>query len=81
MRTYDDSFSGQKIYPGKVRSLLYPSVIWGGRNCAESTTATHRDANTTHESDLHRDRLEFLRTISENAGFRRMLILLFVVTG
>lgn len=21
MRTYDDSFSGQKIYPGKVRSI------------------------------------------------------------
>jgi hypothetical protein len=22
MRTYDDSFSGQKIYPGKVRSAV-----------------------------------------------------------
>jgi hypothetical protein len=24
MRTYDDSFSGQKIYPGKVRSAVTP---------------------------------------------------------
>jgi 5'-3' exonuclease len=25
MRTYDDSFSGQKIYPGKVRAVAHPS--------------------------------------------------------
>jgi hypothetical protein len=24
MRTYDDSFSGQKIYPGKVRYIAPP---------------------------------------------------------
>jgi hypothetical protein len=25
MRTYDDAFSGQKIYPGKVRSAVLPT--------------------------------------------------------
>lgn len=25
MRTYDDTFSGQKIYPGKVRSIATPA--------------------------------------------------------
>lgn len=29
MRTYDDAFSGQKIYPGKVR-LQFPSSLLGG---------------------------------------------------
>lgn len=26
MRTYDDTFSGQKIYPGKVRSARVPQA-------------------------------------------------------
>lgn len=30
MRTYDDAFSGQKIYPGKVR-LLHPWKFCAGR--------------------------------------------------
>jgi hypothetical protein len=41
MRTYDDSFSGQKIYPGKVRSLNSPLVgVWeeNERETAISTT-------------------------------------------
>lgn len=39
MRTYDDAFSGQKIYPGKVRSnTLYRNSdlgAMGERICAE----------------------------------------------
>lgn len=30
MRTYDDSFSGQRIYPGKVRfALFFPAGRFG----------------------------------------------------
>jgi hypothetical protein len=38
MRTYDDAFSGQKIYPGKVR-LQFPSSLWEEFVC-EGTTAS-----------------------------------------
>lgn len=50
MRTYDDAFSGQKIYPGKVR-LQFPSSLLGGicvrgNNGITDSTFTLRYFNT-----------------------------------
>lgn len=39
MRTYDDAFSGQKIYPGKVR-LQFPSSLLGGICVRGNTDST-----------------------------------------
>ena len=42
MRTYDDSFSGQKIYPGKVRPAgARPSPCFLRHTCRDSVPRTH----------------------------------------
>jgi hypothetical protein len=50
MRTYDDSFSGQKIYPGKVRLQFQSSPLGGicvrGNNGIADSTFTLRYFNT-----------------------------------
>lgn len=54
MRTYDDSFSGQRIYPGKVRWLFPPE----NGPIDDEGPATHRllqkEENKPRKSNLER---------------------------
>lgn len=47
MRTYDDSFSGQKIYPGKVRSAARP-----GRVAPAHVENPQRACSTARRQDM-----------------------------
>ncbi|KPM45077.1 hypothetical protein AK830_g1442 [Neonectria ditissima] len=48
MRTYEDSFSGARIYPGKVRSMFSPSVVRSGRRNEVVAWPPLSQKDTTH---------------------------------
>jgi hypothetical protein len=60
MRTYDDSFSGQKIYPGKVRAaahshrvpLAHVEIAQRARQHRTNTQDMGAEARTCNASDI-----------------------------
>lgn len=83
MRTYDDSFSGQKIYPGKVRSFDFPVTRLGeeelcGIDDIITTSRYRRQLRIRHVSAVAWNCFARIRMF---AGGLRMLMFHFVVTG
>lgn len=68
MRTYDDSFSGQKIYPGKVRFANQPSSARGRKRERELCGSNDDDFDITLRSH---QRTQRLRTLPADFDYSR----------